>query len=487
MPAKSVGISSWRGLIGPKITTLLERLIWGRVDWFVVFRILGPIFVTWHWIGSAVLVVIIWFVCENWWSIIVKIEFFSRLFGRKSSSLLLLEGYSLQSTGAVCIVCSIKLRVTVCSVVVLGERNSVHLVGVIIYGRERLLIIVDIILTAKFLQPSFKNVANGVIRLLLLLSPCTSIFDSIYKIALVLLALCVVVCWSQRRCLRSFSICDSLDFFSVILVNFVCKTCHPLLRTFLFLWTSMNVKCAWGWMRTCRSLIVTCWWSLSTAIIVTVRSCLLFETASTLVNQIVFVTVVVSVVMVVVRMVRFLETKTASVLLFHWREGTVETMRRRLSLLRSFVTIWIRFRRRITWNVVVVVIGSCIFANWVEISLNLHQKLLLFANDHTHSTQTHPTDQTFSFEAILVHYVAPNEGSCASQACPTMNRNSLILADIAVCDSDKLADDVVVRARPVRELHLVNLNSLAFESRRIVKLVVQSDNTLHVHVKERVS
>lgn len=115
---------------------------------------------------------------------------------------------------------------------------------------------------------------------------------------------------------------------------------------------------------------------------------------------------------------------------------------------------------------------------------NTYHKLLLVPNNHARSAEPHPRDQCLGLKVILVHDIAPYQSSCATQACPAVNRDRLPFADIAAGHIYEVLDDGVIRAAAIRELHLVHADALSLEVGCIVKLVIQSDDSFHLRLEE---
>lgn len=138
------------------------------------------------------------------------------------------------------------------------------------------------------------------------------------------------------------------------------------------------------------------------------------------------------------------------------------------SFLGSVIAVRESLRGRVTSHVIgsrSILIRSRISAYDTQLSLNVDQELLLFTDNHSNSTQPHPANQTSRLKPILVHYVAPDQSARSPQPSSTMHSYSLLfLRNVAICDPHKLADDVVVRARTVREFHFVHFYPLTFES-----------------------
>ena len=63
-----------------------------------------------------------------------------------------------------------------------------------------------------------------------------------------------------------------------------------------------------------------------------------------------------------------------------------------------------------------------------------------------------------------------------------MHSHSLTPTRVAFCDGDEVTDDLVLRARAIRELHLVNVDRMSGEVNRLIQFVVQSKDTLDVQV-----
>ena len=89
------------------------------------------------------------------------------------------------------------------------------------------------------------------------------------------------------------------------------------------------------------------------------------------------------------------------------------------------------------------------------------QELLLLADDHPRAAHSHPSNQRLRLESKLVHDVEANEGAGAAQTSPTVHSHSLSSARVTLSEGDEVTDDVVLGARTIRELHLVDLDRVA--------------------------
>ena len=94
--------------------------------------------------------------------------------------------------------------------------------------------------------------------------------------------------------------------------------------------------------------------------------------------------------------------------------------------------------------------------------------MLLRGNDHAGTTDAHPSNERLCIKTILVHNVKPDEGSCAAKTCPAVHSNSLSSPYIVFSKRDKLANDVILWAGAVRELHFVHFYLVSFVNTRII-------------------
>ena len=112
--------------------------------------------------------------------------------------------------------------------------------------------------------------------------------------------------------------------------------------------------------------------------------------------------------------------------------------------------------------------------------LHRGQKILLVSDHHARAAQSHPGDERLGFEVILMHDVAANQRPRATQTRPAVDSHCLSAADVIVCQVHKLPNNRILRTAAVWELHLVDLNPLSLKLARVVQLVVEPDDTLHL-------
>lgn len=83
------------------------------------------------------------------------------------------------------------------------------------------------------------------------------------------------------------------------------------------------------------------------------------------------------------------------------------------------------------------------------------QPVLLGANDHTRTHESHVRNDLIGGKAIPVNEVCANEAACAAKPSLAVNRNGLVLdCDHVVRHSDELLDHMQRWAGPVVEDHV---------------------------------
>lgn len=83
-----------------------------------------------------------------------------------------------------------------------------------------------------------------------------------------------------------------------------------------------------------------------------------------------------------------------------------------------------------------------------------------------------------------MHNIQADEGPGTAKTCFAVNSNSLITAYVAVSKRNKITDDSILWAGAIWILHFVNLDRVARKTRSIIKLFVEPDDSLDVHIQE---
>lgn len=83
-----------------------------------------------------------------------------------------------------------------------------------------------------------------------------------------------------------------------------------------------------------------------------------------------------------------------------------------------------------------------------------------------------------------MHNIASNKGACPTKPCAAMDRHRLPSIDVALCYLNEFLDDRVFWATAVGEFHLVDLDALSLKLSRLIKLIVQSNNSFYFRLEE---
>ena len=156
-----------------------------------------------------------------------------------------------------------------------------------------------------------------------------------------------------------------------------------------------------------------------------------------------------------------------------------------------------RFALIFTGTQVAIIVPVCLWTIGTEIRwrtrishdllksvLSSYQKLLLLANDHASSADTHPSYKWLGFESVLVHDIKSNEGSSSTKSSSAVYSDGLPTSRITLSQGNEIANYPILRAGAIREFHLMNLDLVSCEAVSIVKFTVKPDYTLDIQVKE---
>jgi hypothetical protein len=111
----------------------------------------------------------------------------------------------------------------------------------------------------------------------------------------------------------------------------------------------------------------------------------------------------------------------------------------------------------------------------------LHHVVLLGTEHGSRSSNSSPTDKSFSGYLIVLHAVQTDKGSCASEASFAMYSDSACIrvGKMTLAGAQKLLYDVSRGSRSVDEHHVIVGNATLLKLGLVVLGLVQSDDSRH--------
>ena len=106
----------------------------------------------------------------------------------------------------------------------------------------------------------------------------------------------------------------------------------------------------------------------------------------------------------------------------------------------------------------------------------------MFTNYHANSAKSHPANQGFWIETVLVHDVKANECPSATKTSSTVHCNGLIASNVLIGQAYEILDNMILWARSIWEFHLMDFDAVLFKVTCLIKLVIEPDDALYIHV-----